>query len=78
MDLLKQIWRVWALHREFRAVLTELRGYSDRELNELGIARGDIARLAYEEAEMRVPAPQPVDRRHHGGGHPVLALGRYR
>ena len=54
MDLLDNTLRAWAQYREFRAVLSELQSYSDRELTELGIARGDITRLAYEEAERRV------------------------
>lgn len=59
MNLLKNILSVWAMHREFRAVLAELDGYSDRELNELGLARGDVARVAYEEAERRIVTPAP-------------------
>lgn len=57
MDLLKEIHRTWALRREFRAVLSELSAYSDRELVELGLGRGDVARVAYEEAERRIGAP---------------------
>ena len=60
MDLLKETYRTWAMHREFRAVLRELAGYSERELIELGIGRGDIPRVAMEEAERRVGAPEPV------------------
>jgi uncharacterized protein YjiS (DUF1127 family) len=48
MGLLKNIRLVWAQYREFRATLAELNGYSDRELAEFGIARSDIARVAYE------------------------------
>ena len=57
MNLLNETLRVWAMHREFRAVLAELQHYSDRELSELGIGRGDIARVAYEEAERRIVTP---------------------
>ena len=57
MDLLKNTLRLWAMHREFRAVLAELDSYSDRELADLGVGRGDVARLAYEEAERRVATP---------------------
>ena len=60
MDLLKETYRIWAMHREFRAVLRELAGYSERELVELGIARGDIPRVAMEEAERRVGGPETV------------------
>jgi uncharacterized protein YjiS (DUF1127 family) len=57
MDLLKETHRIWAMHREFRRVLAELNGYTDRELTELGLGRGDIARVAYEEAERRIATP---------------------
>ena len=60
MELLKNPLRVWAQHREFRAVLAELNGRSDHELEELGLARGDIARIAYEEAERRIVTPAPA------------------
>jgi uncharacterized protein YjiS (DUF1127 family) len=61
MDLLKETYRIWAMHREFRTVLAELSSYSDRELTELGLGRGDLARVAYEEAERRIltPATRP-------------------
>ena len=61
MNLLKTTLRVWAMHREFRAVLAELNGHSDRELAGLGLARGDIARVAYEEAERRIVTPAASD-----------------
>jgi hypothetical protein len=32
MNLLTNTLRVWAMHREFRAVLAELNGHSDRAL----------------------------------------------
>jgi uncharacterized protein YjiS (DUF1127 family) len=57
MNLLNETMRIWAMHREFRSVLSELTHYSDRELSELGIGRGDIARVAYEEAERRIVTP---------------------
>jgi uncharacterized protein YjiS (DUF1127 family) len=57
MDLLKDTLRIWAMHREFRSVLAELGHYSDRELCELGIGRGDITRVAYQEAERRILTP---------------------
>jgi uncharacterized protein YjiS (DUF1127 family) len=80
MELLKNPLRVWAQHSEFRAALAELNGRSDHELEELGLARGDIARVAYEEAERRTvtpasshaKAPAPV------WHNPALAPGRYR
>jgi uncharacterized protein YjiS (DUF1127 family) len=78
MDLLKNTLSAWAMHREFRAVFAELNGYSDRELNDLGITRADIPRVAYEEAERRILTPAPS--RHGapaGGWHdPALAPSR--
>jgi uncharacterized protein YjiS (DUF1127 family) len=61
MNLLMNTLRVWAMHREFRAALVELNGHSDRELAGLGLARADIARVAYEEAERRVVTPAAGD-----------------
>lgn len=61
MDLLRSFIRMVRQHREFRAALGELNDYTDRELHELGIARGDIARVAYDEAERRMAtAPASV------------------
>ena len=57
MDLLNETWRLWAMHREFRAVLKELQSYSDRELTELGLTRADVTRTANEEAERRIMTP---------------------
>ena len=62
MDLLNETYRVWAMHREFRTVLAELNGYTDRELTELGLGRADIVRVAYEEAERRIGVPSPARR----------------
>ena len=79
MDLLKDALRVWALHREFRAVLAELNSYSDRELAELGLGRGDVARVAYEEAERRTmtpPATSRAEARAPAGRNPALVPGR--
>ena len=56
MDLPRTITLVWAQYRAFRAAVAELESYSARELDELGITRGDIPRIAYEEAERRVEA----------------------
>ena len=62
MDLLHETSRLWGMRREFRAVLTELKGYSDRELVELGLRRADIARVAWEEAERRIVTPPAAER----------------
>jgi uncharacterized protein YjiS (DUF1127 family) len=59
MNLLKNTALIWTQYRAFRAARAELQGYSDRELRELGITRGDIPRIAYAEAERRVEALAP-------------------
>ena len=79
MNLLKNILSVWAMHREFRAVLAELNSYSDRELGELGLGRGDVARVAYEEAERRIMTPSATSRAEApawAGRDPAPAPGR--
>lgn len=63
MDLLNDILRVWAMRREFRAVLAELNDRSDRELAALGLKRGEIARAAWEEAERRILGPAQARRK---------------
>jgi uncharacterized protein YjiS (DUF1127 family) len=59
MDLLRTIRLVWAQYRAFQLALTELKSYSESELTELGITRGDIPRFAYEEAEQHAVALVP-------------------
>jgi uncharacterized protein YjiS (DUF1127 family) len=51
MDLFRPLRRAWAQYREFERVRTELDDSSDRQLADMGIARGDIGRIAYEHAE---------------------------
>jgi uncharacterized protein YjiS (DUF1127 family) len=53
VNLLQKITLVWTQYRAFQTALAELKGYSDRELSDLGITRHDIGRIAYEEAERR-------------------------
>jgi uncharacterized protein YjiS (DUF1127 family) len=57
VNLLQNTLRLWAQHREFRAAYTELARHSDRELRDMGLARGDLARLAEAEAERRSVLP---------------------
>ena len=59
VNLLQKITLAWTQYRAFQAALAELDSYSDRELSDLGIARHDIARIAYEEAERRAGALAP-------------------
>jgi uncharacterized protein YjiS (DUF1127 family) len=66
MNLLKQIALTWIQYRQFQAVLAKLKPLSDRELSDPGLARGDIVRVAFEEAERRTEAmfTQSRPRRH--------------
>ncbi|MEK0085340.1 DUF1127 domain-containing protein [Benzoatithermus flavus] len=74
MNPFKNALAAWARQRELRAVLAELAACSDRELAELGLARGDIVRVAREEAERRI-APSSA----RAGQPPALLVqGRYR
>ena len=54
MNLFRNIRVLLAQYREYQKVLGELGSYTDRQLAEIGLARGDVPRLAYEEAERRV------------------------
>ena len=56
MSLLKNIAFVWVQYRHFQTALAELGRLSDRELGERGLTRGDIAWVAFEEAERRAEA----------------------
>jgi uncharacterized protein YjiS (DUF1127 family) len=57
MRLLTTIATALAQYHQFHATLRELNDYSDRELTDMGIGRGDLTRLAWEEAERRFPLP---------------------
>ena len=57
MDMLQETYRGWAVRREFHAALAELSRYTDRQLADMGVERGDVVRLAWEEAERRFPLP---------------------
>jgi uncharacterized protein YjiS (DUF1127 family) len=76
MDVLKETYRIWAMHREFRRVLRELAAYTDRELTELGLGRGDLARVAYEEAERRIGTPGMAPAASDAWHGPVAAASR--
>ncbi len=72
MKLLDQIAlhaRRWATYQRVRA---ELETYSERELNDMGISRGDITRIALEAASLVKPQPQTGEER-----RPALLRQRY-
>jgi uncharacterized protein YjiS (DUF1127 family) len=73
MSLLENSLRLWAQQREFRAVHRELARRSDRELRDMGLARGDLVRLAEREAERRIvtPAARQADVSPAAGWTPV-------
>jgi uncharacterized protein YjiS (DUF1127 family) len=58
MRLLTTIATALAQYHQFHATLRELNDYSDRELNDMGVGRGDLTRLAWQEAERRFPMPE--------------------
>ncbi len=51
------ILRFWKRYSHFHAVQRELRGFTDRELADIGISRADIPRVALEDATMRTRSP---------------------
>jgi len=58
MKLLEQIALVarrWATYRRIRA---ELESYTERELNDMGMSRSDITRIALEAALLAKPQPK--------------------
>ncbi len=58
MKLLEQIAhlaRRWATYQRVRA---ELETYTERELNDMGISRGDITRISLEAASLVKPQPK--------------------
>ncbi len=61
MRLLTTIATALAQYHQFHATLRELNDYSDRELTDMGVGRGDVTRLAWQEAERRCPLPGKSD-----------------
>ena len=70
MDLLNRIRRAWVRYIEHERVRNELALSTDRQLADMGIARGDIGRIALEHARQRaaalVPARHAAPGRTHG------------
>ena len=58
MRLLTNIATALAQYHQFHATLRELNEYSDRDLNDMGIARSYLTRLAWQEADRRFPLPE--------------------
>ena len=72
MNVLNHALHVWAQHREFRAAYAELARHTERELRDMGIDRGDIARIAYQEAERRIVTPATSSTPAIAGYNPYL------
>lgn len=53
LDLLKSFKKSYDYHKAVKATEKELRALSDRELNDIGIARGDIYSIARDDITMR-------------------------
>jgi uncharacterized protein YjiS (DUF1127 family) len=77
MSLLDNALSAWAYRRELRAVVAELESYSARELQELGLTRADIPRVAALEAERRIAKPIPGSDARRWAGPGLLVQGRY-
>lgn len=72
IKLLEQIAlmaRRWATYQRVRA---ELESYTERELNDMGISRGDITRISLEAASLAKPASKTEEER-----RPALLRQRY-
>lgn len=54
--LMARLEHRWATYQTYRATLDELRTLSDRELDDIGISRWDIQRIAREAAAQAHPA----------------------
>ena len=75
MRLLEQIGllaRRWATYQRVRA---ELETYNERELNDMGMSRADIGRVALEAASL--VKPDPTKRAHPEDRKPELLRQRY-
>jgi uncharacterized protein YjiS (DUF1127 family) len=57
VNVLTRARSIWAQYRAFRAVCAKLARHTDRELRDMGIDQGNIARIAYQEAERRTVTP---------------------
>ena len=53
MNLLKRIALVWMQYRAFQKTVAELSRMSDCELKDVGLYRGDLARVALGQADQR-------------------------
>lgn len=78
MSLPSTILRFWKRYSHFHAVQRELRGFTDRELADIGISRADIPRVALEDATMRTrsPAGNALAAPPTGWSTPALMPGR--
>ena len=74
MSLSDTILRFWKRYSQFHAVQRELRGFSDRELADLGLTRADIARVAFEDALLRSEPPAGHELSEPPAGWPAPAL----
>lgn len=65
MRLLTTIATALAQYHQFNTARRDLQARSDRQLADMGLERGDLTRLAWEEAERRFPLPaaEAEDRR---------------
>ena len=57
LDRIALLARRWATYQRVRA---ELETYTDRELNDMGMSRADIVRIALEAASLVKSQPKPT------------------
>jgi|GEM_PF-2443368 len=53
--LVARLRQRWAAYQTYRATLDELRSLDDRELNDIGVSRWDIRRIARDAAQRAHP-----------------------
>ena len=53
LDFFRDLKRSWDHRAKVNATIKELSKLSDRELNDIGIARGDIWSIAHEDADYK-------------------------
>ena len=72
LDRISLHFRRWATYRRVRG---ELETYSERELNDMGLGRADITRVALEAASL--VKPESEGKRSEDGSRPTLLRQRY-
>lgn len=76
MHLLSTVVALVRQYHYFHGALHRLRGYSDRDLADMNIARDEVVRIAWLEAERRVRADaRPAGRSYQSGSQKLAFTG---